>query len=74
MGYQSTNPGNVVGNQVEANSAAVEYTSDRFDMLSNGFKYRSSGSDGNGSGEEYIYMAFAEFPIVSSNSKAGVAR
>jgi hypothetical protein len=74
MGYQSTNPGNVVGNQVEANSAAVEYTSDRFDMLSNGFKYRSSGSDGNGSGAEYIYMAFAEFPIVSSNSKAGVAR
>ena len=32
------------------------------DYLSNGFKCRGSGGDLNGSGETYIYMAFAETP------------
>ena len=32
------------------------------DFLSNGFKCRGSGGDYNGSGQTYIYMAFAEQP------------
>ena len=44
------------------------------DFLSNGFKPRYTDGLNNGAGTSYIYMAFAEFPFVSSNSKAGVAR
>ena len=32
------------------------------DFLSNGFKARDSHVDGNGGGNSYIYMAFAEEP------------
>ena len=32
------------------------------DYLSNGFKCRGSGGDLNGSGETYLYMAFADQP------------
>ena len=38
-----------------------------FDFLSNGFKPRITGNNLNGSGETYIYMAFAEAPFVNSN-------
>ena len=44
------------------------------DFLSNGFKWRANYSDGNTSGGKFVYAAFAEFPIVSSNSKSGTAR
>ena len=37
------------------------------DLLSNGFKMRNNDVAGNGSGNEYIYMAFAEAPFVNSN-------
>jgi hypothetical protein len=33
------------------------------DFLSNGFKFRNSNGDFNGSGRTYIYMAFAENPF-----------
>jgi hypothetical protein len=33
------------------------------DLLSNGFKLRNSNATWNGSGETYIYMAFAESPF-----------
>jgi hypothetical protein len=46
-----------------------------WDFLSNGIKARTtSGSFGNGSGDSYIYMAFAEHPLVSSNDIPGTAR
>ena len=35
------------------------------DYLSNGFKCRGSGGDLNGSGQTYIYMAFAEQPVTT---------
>ena len=52
-----------------ANSSNAEQTlSDRaFDFLSNGFKLRGSDNDVNGSGSTYIYMAFAEEPLVGDN-------
>ena len=37
------------------------------DMLSNGFKARSSNNEANGSGNTICYMAFAEAPFVNSN-------
>ena len=66
LGY---NPDN---KQFDANSAGTEgnYKSD---IYSNGFKPFTADPQINGS-YNYTYMAFAEFPIVSSNSKAGTAR
>jgi len=37
------------------------------DFLSNGFKWRASGGETNGSGTTYIYMAFASEPLVGDN-------
>ena len=68
-------PGYNLNNKtLNADSTAVESTEDNCDYTANGFKIRRNGNDVNGSGYKYIYMAFAEFPLVSSNSKAGVAR
>jgi len=39
------------------------------DFLSNGFKCRGTGGDFNGSGEIYVYMAFAESPFTTANAK-----
>jgi hypothetical protein len=36
------------------------------DFCSQGFKWRGSSADMNGSGSSYIYMAFAENPFVTS--------
>ena len=46
----------------------------RIDMLSNGFKMRGSGSAVNISGGTFIYMAFAEAPIVGTNNIPATAR
>jgi len=55
--------------RLEADSSAAEYTgqADHLDMYSNGFKPRYSGGNLNGSGATYIYMAFAEQPLVGDN-------
>ena len=45
----------------------------RMDLLSNGFKIRTSGSDYNGSGQTYIYMAFGQ-SLVGSNNIPATAR
>jgi hypothetical protein len=37
-----------------------------FDALSNGFKAKEADVGNNGSGDTYIYMAFAESPFVNS--------
>tara|TARA_R110002012_G_scaffold75326_1_gene190401 strand:+ start:1799 stop:2863 length:1065 start_codon:yes stop_codon:yes gene_type:complete len=44
------------------------------DFLSNGFKLRTSDTAVNGSGDTYIYLAFAENPLVTSTGVAGLAR
>jgi hypothetical protein len=50
-----------------ANESDAEKTVDRIDILSNGFKLRSTGSGVNASGGTFVYMAFAEAPFVNSN-------
>jgi hypothetical protein len=57
-----------------ANTSAVEDTHDFMDMLSNGFKLRSSSTNRNGSGQGYIYWAFAAEPLVGSNNIPATAR
>jgi hypothetical protein len=52
-----------------ANSSAAELNDFPADLLSNGFKPRSTGTNSNGSGATYIYMAFAEFPFQFANAR-----
>jgi len=60
---------------VLANSTAAESSSDDFfAILSNGFKLTATNAALNASGGTYVYAAFAEFPLVSSNDVPGVAR
>ena len=66
---------NIANKTLDPNNTNAEYTiADGVDFLANGFKWRATASALNGSGSTHIYMAFAEYPIVSSNSKAGTAR
>ena len=50
------------GSDAEASLAAI-------DTLSNGFKFRHTSSDINGSGKSYIFLAFAESPFKHSNAR-----
>ena len=66
---------NPEGTGLKPNDAAAQYTAtNQMDLLSNGFKLRSTGGDNNTNGATFIYLAFAEFPTVSSNDIPGVAR
>ena len=68
--------GNIVQYRLLANEITAEGTNTNYmiDILSNGFKLRDTNVGCNGNGNDFIYMAFAECPIVSSNSKAATAR
>ena len=56
------------------NLSQAESDITRIDLYSNGFKLRTTDAGQNGSGQGYVYMAFAEFPIVSSNDIPATAR
>ena len=62
-------PGNGVENVLYPNLSNAEGTgvTTRMDLLSNGFKMRTSGTDYNGSGQTYIYMAFGQTLVGSNN-------
>ena len=64
---------NVANYKLLPNSASQETTDVQIDMLSNGFKIRTSDSEIN-SGVTHIYMAFAENPLVSSKGIPTTAR
>ena len=49
-------------------------TTDRLDIVSNGFKMRTGSADYNNSGTKYLYIAFAENPIVGSNNIPAVGQ
>ena len=53
------------------NSAESE-TSNEVDFLSNGFKLRATGTDGNESGSSIVYIAFAENPFVANDSGTAI--
>ena len=61
---------NPFGTTIAPNSNAVESSfSARLDILSNGFKVRTTNTALNGSGEDYIFMAFAESPFKTANAQ-----
>ena len=68
-------PGNGVENVLYPNLSNAEGTgvTTRMDLLSNGFKMRTSGNDYNGSDQTYIYLAFGQ-SLVGSNNVPATAR
>jgi len=67
---------NVVDDYLIANSSNAESTSAsvNMDFLSNGVKIRNTDGGHNNSSGTYIYMAFAEAPLVGSNNVPCTAR
>jgi len=59
-------PYNLIPSALYPNLSNAEDVSHTMDLLSNGFKLRSTGDDSNGSGTGIIYMAFAENPFKQS--------
>ena len=62
----SRSPYNVCAAQLQANSSGAEVSGDAntyVDILSNGFKIRTTAGSHNTSGYTYIYLAFAENPF-----------
>ena len=60
----------------DTSGAEVDVTGEggTIDILSQGFKLRSLGTTLNGSGSTYIYMCFAENPLVGTNNIPATAR
>ena len=65
---------NVVDKYLLPNTSATEGTLGLVDFLSNGIKIRTTDNSHNGSGNTYIYMAFAEQPLVGTNNVPATAR
>ena len=58
---------NVSGSSLLPNASDAEYSNNQnMDIVSNGFKLRSTDSATNASGQTYIYAAFAENPFKNS--------
>jgi hypothetical protein len=70
------NPYNLRNLRLCANLTNADASSDTqaMEFHATGFKLRSTNTDQNGGGSTYWYLAFAEFPVVSSNSKSGTAQ
>ena len=66
LGYNGGN------NNFFADTSDVESTATAsgFDLLSNGFKLRTTDTALNGSGRTYIYIAFAETPFVANSGQS----
>jgi hypothetical protein len=66
MWDSARNAYNVLDDYLLANSSVAEGVFVGLDFLSNGFKIRNNQAENNGSGDTYIYMAFAENPFAYS--------
>ena len=67
-------PINPADERLRPNTNDAADTNEDVDFLSNGFKCRASGDNQNASGSVFIYMAFAESPLVNSNGVPNNAR
>jgi len=68
LGYNSANP------PLYPDLSNAEGGSGRLDFLSNGVKMRAESGNLNDSGGSYIYMAFADQPLVTSTGVPATAR
>ena len=68
LGYNGGN------NWLYANLTNTEDSGNTLDLVSNGFKTRSTTTDQNTSSATYIYMAFAEQSLVGTNNVPATAR
>ena len=65
-------PDNICENNVDAENNTSEANTQRLDILSNGFKNMSSLGFNNTSNETYLYLTFAEEPLVANVGTNGV--
>jgi hypothetical protein len=65
---------NPADHQLSPSSSGAEFNENDMDLLSNGFKIRQSSVYPNESAVQFIYMAFAENPFVSSEGVPTTAR
>ena len=65
---------NVVDLGLNANTTVAEYTETFGDFVSNGFKITGTNTNKNEAGGTYIYIAFAENPLVNSLGNPANAR
>ncbi len=68
------NDGSLTGLKVNANDNESDSGTRAIDLLSNGFKLRETDGDTNGVNQDYIFIAFAEHPFVSSEGVPVTAR
>ena len=60
-------PFNLADTSIRVDDSGAENESNgALDLLSNGFKWITTDSGVNGSGDSYVFMAFAEAPFVNS--------
>jgi len=74
MHDSARDPFNPSGTTFYADTAGAELTGNNVDLLSNGFKQRDTSANRNGSGNTYVYMAFAENPFTTSTGIPTTAR
>ena len=74
MSDGTRDPINAVDNYLSANNSNVESDFDHADFLSNGIKFRTTNDGWNLSGGSYIFMAFAEAPLVGTNGVTAKGR
>ena len=60
---------NEVDKRLFPNENSVESEHNDVDFLSNGWKTRTTLAGTNGSGNEILYLAFAESPFKTSNAR-----
>ena len=65
---------NVTDDILYPNGNYAEGSGGDIDIVSNGFKIRTTAANTNGSGNTFIYMAFAENPFVTSTGVPATAR
>ena len=68
---------NVDNDEMSPNTNGVDNDGQTYqyvDLLSNGFKWREASNNKNTSGDNFMYMAFAEAPLVGTNNIPATAR
>ena len=72
--FGQMNPNQTQNPSANVNSAENKASAFAVDFLSNGIKIRGGDGDLNTNGGSYIYMAFAEEPLVGTNNIPATAR